>query len=137
MGDAKSVPLSFCKRNKYRSQRRSLVETLLAVVCQDVVPIKTRGFGVLLRPSRAKDGAISPRLGNRYTRFPLSHRSCCDGFRGKVQREQRPEISQLATSSIFHNLSERRRSKLCLYEGFVFWFGARKTRVSVAGQRFL
>jgi hypothetical protein len=35
-----------------------------------------------LLPSRAKDGAISPRLGNRYSRFPLSHRSCYDGFCG-------------------------------------------------------
>jgi len=30
-------------------------------------------------PSGAKDGAISPRLANRYSRFALSHRSCGDG----------------------------------------------------------
>jgi hypothetical protein len=30
--------------------------------------------------SRAKGGAVSPRLANRYSRFALSHRSCGDGF---------------------------------------------------------
>jgi hypothetical protein len=53
-----------------------------------------------LLPSRAKDGAISPRLGNRYSRFPLSHRSCYDGFCGQLQREQRPERSQLTYSAL-------------------------------------
>jgi hypothetical protein len=34
---------------------------------------------LVLASSRAKDGAISPRLANRYSRFALSHRSCGDG----------------------------------------------------------
>jgi hypothetical protein len=34
---------------------------------------------LVLPSSRAKDGAISPRLANRYSRFALSHRSCGDG----------------------------------------------------------
>jgi hypothetical protein len=45
--------------------------------------------------SRAKGGAISPRLGNRYGRFPLSHRSCGCGVDAPAKREQRLERSQV------------------------------------------
>ena len=47
-------------------------------------------------PRRAKDGAISPRLGNRYSRFPLSHRPCAYEVWGTPQKVQRPERSQVA-----------------------------------------
>ena len=46
-------------------------------------------------PSRAKEGAISPRLANRYSRFALSHRSYCGGRRA-FEWEQRVERSQPA-----------------------------------------
>jgi hypothetical protein len=36
---------------------------------QDVVPVKTQPSVPFPGPSRAKDGAVSPRLGNRYGRF--------------------------------------------------------------------
>src|SRR6266404_6709475 len=48
--------------------------------------------------SRAKDGAISPRLANRYSRFALSHRSCDDCVRTVWEGEQRVERSQVARS---------------------------------------
>ena len=44
---------------------------------------------------RAKDGAISPRLANRYSRFALSHRPGYGGVFATGRREQRVEISQV------------------------------------------
>ena len=55
--------------------------------------------------SRAKDGAISPRLANRYSRFALSHRSCGDGARRVLEWEQRVERSQPAPTYRFPALS--------------------------------
>src|SRR5258708_580520 len=97
----------------------------VAVIPQDVVPYRrkrydlTRGF----LPSGAKGGAISPRLGNLYSRFPLSHRSCCDGFCKSPKRVQRPESSQVAHPSLFEGWDSTAFS--CL--GFSPCFETRKS----------
>jgi hypothetical protein len=61
-------------------------------------PSKRNRAGLVLASSRAKDGAISPRLANRYSRFALSHRSCDDGSRRVCEGEQRVERSQAPQS---------------------------------------
>src|SRR5258708_38311794 len=72
----------------------------LAVIPQDVVPVKTEPSARFPGPSRAKDGAISPRLGNRSGRFPLSDGSCDDGIHVPSKREQLLEGSQPAPNGV-------------------------------------
>ena len=43
----------------------AIAKAWVPVDAQDVVPLKTVRLGGHFLPSRAKDGAISPRLGNR------------------------------------------------------------------------
>jgi hypothetical protein len=69
-------------------------------------PLKPDRQGLILTLSRAKDGAISPRLANRYSRFALSHRSCDDGFNTPWEWEQRVERSQVADPPTITNWRE-------------------------------
>jgi hypothetical protein len=48
---------------------------------------------------RAKDGAISPRLANRYNRFALSHRPGYGYSFSSLGKVQRPERSQVPRPS--------------------------------------
>jgi hypothetical protein len=82
--------------------------------------------------SRAKGGAVSPRLANRYSRFALSHRSCGDGFCQSPKR--------------YNVLKDHRRPShkpVVWYKGFLYqaasWKTARRVVAKVefhAGELF-
>jgi hypothetical protein len=68
------------------------------------------GISQIGTDGRPQGGAISPRLGNLYSRFPLSHRSYGDGFCMPPKREQPLERSQVPHPSFICSGGASRRN---------------------------
>lgn len=68
----------------------------LWIINKTLFPSDSDNSVLILGSNRAKDGAISPRLANRYSRFALSHSSCYYDSHRVREWEQRVERSQLA-----------------------------------------
>ena len=64
-------------------------------IIKTLFPSDSDNSVLILGSNRAKDGALSPRLANRYSRFALSHSSCYYDSHRVREWEQRVERSQL------------------------------------------